>query len=73
MERERRFGRRDKPTVKQVYALCAALCERQGDEFPESRVQASALIERLRIEASHPEPSLKRDEGAERAPPDRLR
>jgi hypothetical protein len=39
VERERRFARRDKPTVKQVYALCAALCERHGEEFPESRTE----------------------------------
>ena len=26
-----------KPTVRQVYALAAALCERAGEEFPETR------------------------------------
>lgn len=49
----RRFGRApetDKPTVKQVYALAAALCERCGEEFPESKPAASELIERLRDE-----------------------
>ena len=47
-----------KPTVRQVYALAAALCERMGEEFPETRGDASQLIERLRIENGHPAPSL---------------
>jgi hypothetical protein len=47
-----------KPTVRQVYALAAALCERMGEEFPETRAAASELIERLRIENGHPAPSL---------------
>jgi hypothetical protein len=47
-----------KPTVRQVYALAAALCERMGEEFPESRADASALIERLRMENGHPAPRL---------------
>jgi hypothetical protein len=47
-----------KPTVRQVYALAAALCERAGEEFPETREDASELIERLRIENGHPEPRL---------------
>ena len=46
-----------KPTVRQVYALAAALCERMGEEFPESRGDASGLIERLR-ENGHPAPQL---------------
>jgi hypothetical protein len=50
--------KRDKPTVRQVYALAAALCERMGEEFPESRGDASDLIERLRIENGHPAPRL---------------
>lgn len=44
------------PTVRQVYALAAALCERAGEEFPETREAASATIERLRIENGHPAP-----------------
>jgi hypothetical protein len=48
----------DKPTVRQIYALAAALCERAGDEFPETRETASELIERLRLEAGHPAPRL---------------
>jgi hypothetical protein len=47
-----------KPTVRQVYALAAALCERAGEEFPETRDAASGLIERLRIENGHPAPRL---------------
>jgi len=47
-----------KPTVRQVYALAAALCERMGEEFPQSRAAASELIERLRIENDHPAPRL---------------
>ena len=50
--------KRGKPTVKQVYALAAALCERMGEEFPESRSAASELIERLRVENGHPAPRL---------------
>ena len=51
--------RRDaKPTVRQVYALVAALCERVGEEFPESSEAASDLIERLRLENGHPQPRL---------------
>ena len=47
-----------KPTVRQVYALAAALCERAGEEFPETRGAASELIERLRTEDGHPAPRL---------------
>jgi hypothetical protein len=47
-----------KPTVRQVYALAAALCERAGEEFPETSDGASELIERLRIESGHRAPRL---------------
>jgi hypothetical protein len=47
-----------RPTVRQIYALAAALCERGGEEFPEDRDAASELIERLRIENGHPAPRL---------------
>ena len=40
--------------MRQVYALAAALCERTGEEFPETRDAASELIERLRTENGHP-------------------
>ena len=49
---------RSQPTVRQIYALAAALCERAGEEFPEDREAASELIERLRIENGHPAPRL---------------
>ena len=47
-----------RPTVRQVYALAAALAERLGEEFPATAAQASELIERLRIENGHPAPRL---------------
>ena len=71
MADERRFARREKPTVKQIYAVCAGLCERHGEEFPESRAEASALIQRLRTENGHPAPSLREEPPLLR--PDRLR
>lgn len=46
------------PTVRQVYALAGALCERAGEGFPETRAEASELIERLRLENRHPAPRL---------------
>jgi hypothetical protein len=46
------------PTVRQIYALAAALCERMGEEFPETRDGASKTIERLRVENGHPAPRL---------------
>ena len=49
---------RDKATVRQVYALAAALCDRAGEAFPETRDEASELIERLRLENGHPAPRL---------------
>jgi len=48
----------EKPTVRQVYALAVVLCERAGEEFPETREAASELIERLRLETGHPAPRL---------------
>jgi hypothetical protein len=47
-----------RPTVRQIYALAAALCEKAGEEFPETREDASELIERLRLENGHPAPRL---------------
>lgn len=49
---------RDRATVRQIYALAAALCERAGEAFPETREEASELIERLRLENGHPAPRL---------------
>jgi hypothetical protein len=50
--------RNGKPTVRQVYALAAVLCERVGEEFPETPKKASELIERLRVETGHLQPRL---------------
>ncbi len=47
-----------KPTVRQLVALAAALCERADVPFPETRADASDLIERLRLETGHPAPRL---------------
>jgi hypothetical protein len=47
-----------RPTVRQIYALAAALCERAGEEFPETFEAASELIERVRLENGHPAPRL---------------
>jgi hypothetical protein len=59
-----------RPTIRQIYALAAALCERAGEEFPETR-DASELIERLRIENGHPAPRL--EDTPARGPPLRRR
>jgi hypothetical protein len=48
----------DEPTVRQVYALAAALCSGAGLAFPETREAASELIERVRLEIGHPAPRL---------------
>jgi hypothetical protein len=46
------------PTVRQIYALAAVLCVRYGQDFPETRSEASRLIERLRFAQGHPAPRL---------------
>jgi hypothetical protein len=46
------------PTVRQVYALAAALCQQSGEEFPATREAASETIERIRVEIGHPSPRL---------------
>ena len=43
-----------KPTVKQIWAVAAELCERSGEQFPETVAEASELIERLRLENGKP-------------------
>jgi hypothetical protein len=63
--------RRTPPTVRQVYALAAALCERAGEEFPATREAASETIERLRIENGHPAPAL--EDSPPRPPRERRR
>jgi hypothetical protein len=61
------------PTVRQICALAAALCERSGEEFPATRELASEAIERLRAESGHPAPRLqntaRRGRGPRRAGP----
>ena len=47
-----------KPTVRQLIALAAVLCHKADEPFPETRVAASELIERLRLENGHPAPRL---------------
>ena len=37
-----------RPTVKQIYAIAATLCERAGEQFPQTVGEASALLDRLR-------------------------
>lgn len=46
------------PTVRQVYALAAVLCQLVDEEFPKDRETASQLIERFRRELGHPNPRL---------------
>jgi len=53
------------PTVRQVYALAAVLCELCDEEFPKDREAASALIERFRRQLGHPRPRL--EDSARRA------
>jgi hypothetical protein len=48
----------DEPTVRQVYALAAALCSGAGLPFPKTREAASQLIERVRLDIGHPAPRL---------------
>jgi hypothetical protein len=68
------------PTVRQIYALAGALCEKQGEEFPETFDAASELIERMRSEIGHPSPRLedtprvgrKRGAPRRRSPPERF-
>ena len=60
-------GMDERPTVKQVYALAAALCDGAGLAFPRTRGQASTLIERLRMDTGHRAPRL-RDLPAQSSP-----
>jgi hypothetical protein len=48
--------------VRQIYALAAALCVQAGEEWPETRAEASSLIRKVRLAIGHPEPEL-RDAG----------
>ena len=47
-----------RPSTRQIYALAAVLCELAGEEFPETRDDASDQLERLRQETGHPRPRL---------------
>jgi hypothetical protein len=40
-----------RPTVRQVYAITRAMLDAIGESFPQTRGEASALIERLRATA----------------------
>jgi hypothetical protein len=66
-------GKPKPPTVRQVYALAAALCEKHGEQFPETRADASQLIERLRDETGHPSPRLEDSPSAQASRPRRRR
>ena len=72
MSRESWATKDRKPTVRQLIALAAVLCERADEPFPETRLAASELIERLRLETGHPAPRLDdvppRRRGARRVP-----
>jgi hypothetical protein len=46
------------PTVRQVFALAAVLCEMCDEQFPNDREAASELIERFRRQLGHPNPRL---------------
>src|SRR6266545_432136 len=48
------------PTVRQVYALAAVLCELCDEEFPKDREAASGLIERFRRQLGHPSAAARR-------------
>jgi hypothetical protein len=50
--------RRRRVTVRQVYALAAALCARAGEPWPETFDDASELIGRVRAEIGHPHARL---------------
>ena len=46
------------PTARQIYALAAALCAKEGYEWPRSRADASDLLGELRRELGHPRAEL---------------
>jgi hypothetical protein len=49
---------RRRPTIRQIYALAAALCTQADEPWPETFDDASALIREVRLEIGHPEPEL---------------
>ena len=44
--------------MRQIYALAAALCVQSGEQWPETRAEASSLIRKIRLAIGHPEPEL---------------
>jgi hypothetical protein len=46
------------PTVRQVYAIAAALCAKLDEPWPETFDEASQLIGRIRTEIGHAQPRL---------------
>lgn len=67
MESEQWATKDRKPTMRQLYALAVALCEQAAEPFPETRIAASELIERLRIGTTHPGASARGSNGEEGA------
>lgn len=46
------------PTARQIYALAAAFCVKEGYAWPANRVEASELLGELRREIGHPRADL---------------
>ena len=47
--KERSVSKTDaKPTIRQVYAIARALLQESGEAWPQTREEASELIDRLR-------------------------
>jgi len=51
-------SQRRPPTARQIYALAAAFCAKEGYEWPRSRADASDLLGELRRELGHPRAEL---------------
>ena len=46
------------PTARQIYALAAALCAKEGYQWPADRVEASELLGEVRRAIGHPRAEL---------------
>ena len=57
------------PTARQIYALAAAFCARDGYEWPRDRAEASELLGEIRREIGHPRPDLSDHDCAPRRRP----
>lgn len=57
----------EKPTVRQIYALAVVLCTLCDERFPETKDEASELIERFRRETGHDQPRLEDAPGRARS------